>query len=276
MSGAVPRFIRVSALGISDRAKEVLFYVSVGALAAAAFVLVIVTRHQNDEPAYEHPDEQVTQPIYVIPIGDAGESDVAFARDVVEASFGRDTVVWRALPMQDEYYYAERDQYGASSLLRYLEANAPGDAYRAVGLTDVDIFMEGRNYVIGVARCPGRCAIVSTHRMGTGGVSEKRRLARIGKLLLHETGHTFGAHHCRQPMCAMDYAESVEALDGQRLAYCERCEKLICAAGGIVASERLEKLAAVAEKYGLTEELGADGLVPPPAPENLEWYELDY
>jgi archaemetzincin len=272
----VPRFIYVGALGISNRVKEVLFYATVGAVAAAAFAFVIVVHLQSDEPTHDDLDEQVTQPIYVIPVGDVGESDVAFARDVVEASFGRETVVWRALPMQDDYYYAERGQYGASSLLRYLEANTPDDAYRAVGLTDVDIFMKGRNYVIGVARCPGRCAIVSTHRMGTGGVSEKRRLARIGKLLLHETGHTFGAHHCRQPTCAMDYAESVEALDGQRLAYCERCEKLICSAGGIVASERLEKLAAVAEKYGLTEELGADGLVPPPAPENLEWYELDY
>jgi archaemetzincin len=263
-------------LRISDRVKEGLFYVAVGALAAAAFAFVIVAHLRSDGPAHDYIDEKAPRPIYIIHIGDVAESEVAFARDVVEASFGRETVVGRALPMQEEYYYAERNQYGASSLLRYLEANAPGDAYRAVGLTNADIFMEGRNYVIGVARCPGRCAVVSTHRMSAGGVSEKRRLARIGKLLLHETGHTFGAHHCRQPTCAMDYAESVAALDGQRFAYCERCEKFICAAGDIVASERREKLAAVAEKYGLAGELGADGLVPPPAPENLEWYELEY
>lgn len=253
-----------------------MFYVAVGALAAAALAFVIVVHLRSDGPAHDYIDEKAPRPIYIIPLGDVAESDVAFARDAVEASLGRETVVGRALPMQDEYYYAERNQYGASSLLRYLEANAPGDAYRAVGLTNVDIFMEGRNYVIGVARCPGRCAVVSTHRMGAGDASEKQRLARIGKLLLHETGHTFGAHHCRQPTCAMDYAESVAALDGQRFAYCERCEKLICAAGDIVASERREKLAAVAEKYGLTEELGPDGLVPPPPPENLEWYELEY
>ncbi|UCE27544.1 MAG: hypothetical protein JSW52_01975, partial [Candidatus Coatesbacteria bacterium] len=234
-------------MGISERAKEGLFYVAVSALAAAAFAFVIAVHLKSDGPGRVHIDEESSsRPIHIVPLGEVAESDVAFVRDVVEASFGRETVVGPALPMQDEYYYAERDQYGASSLLRYLEANAPDDAYRAVAVTDVDIFMEGRNYVIGVARCPGRYAVVSTHRMGAGDAGEKRRLARIGKLILHETGHTYGAHHCRQPMCAMDYAESVAALDGQRLAYCERCEKLICAAGGLIPSERREKLAAVA------------------------------
>jgi archaemetzincin len=264
-------------VGIPGKVKTGLFYVAIGVLAGASVLFVVFAHLQSGEPADDYIDDRTPRQIYVIPLGDVPKRDVAFARDVIEASFGRETVPGDGLPMQNEYYYPERDQYGASSLLKYLEANAPDDAYRAVCLTNVDVFMEGRNYVIGVARCPGRCAVVSTHRMGAGGVSDERRLARLGKLLMHETGHTYGLHHCRQPLCAMDYAESVASLDGQRFAYCERCEKMICAVGEVPASERREKLAEVVEKYGLTEEVGgSDELAPPPAPENLEWYELEY
>ncbi|MCK5642765.1 MAG: hypothetical protein KAJ19_18295, partial [Gammaproteobacteria bacterium] len=139
-----------------------------------------------------------------------------------------------------------------------------------------DIFVEDRNFMIGLARCPGKCAIVSSCRMGRGGVSDEERLARFGKLLMHETGHTYGIRHCRQPLCAMDYAEAVGSLDGQRFAYCERCEKVVCAVGDMLAEERREKIASVVGAYALTEEVSDDGLEAPPAPENLEWYELDY
>jgi archaemetzincin len=264
-------------MAIPDKVKTGLFYAAIGVFAAASVLFVVYAHLRGGGPADDYVSDSAPRPIYVIPIGDVAERDAAFARDVLEASFGRETVPGDGLPMQDEYYYPERDQYGALSLLKYLEANAPDDAYRVVGLTNVDIFMEGRNYVIGVARCPGRCAVVSAYRMGAGRVSDERRLARLGKLLMHETGHTYGLHHCRQPLCAMDYAESVASLDGQRFAYCERCEKMICATGDVPASERREKLAEVVEKYGLVDEVGGDeGLAPPPAPENLEWYELEY
>jgi archaemetzincin len=261
---------------IPGKVKTGLFYAAIGVFAAASVLFVVFAHLRGGGPVDDYIEDKAPRPIYVIPIGEVPANDIAFVRDVIEASFGLETVAGDPLPVQDEYYYAERDQYGASSLLRYLEANAPDDAYRAVGVTAVDIFVKNRNFLIGVARCPGRCAVVSTYRMGVGGVSDERRLARLGKLLMHETGHTYGLHHCRQPLCAMDYAESVASLDGQRFAYCERCEKMICAVGDILPSERREKLAAVAEKYGLSEEIGSDGFIPPPAPENMEWYELDY
>jgi len=208
--------------------------------------------------------------ICVVPVGEVAESDLAFARDVVEASFGRETLVCEPLPLQDEYYYPARGQYGANGFLRYVEVNAPRGAYRAVGITARDIFAGDLNFLFGIGRCPGKCAVVSTYRFGFYCATPERRMVRFAKLLVHETGHTFGLLHCRQPPCVMRFADGYETLDDTRLAMCARCERSLCAVTALDAGERRKNLDGVFTKYGLWEEAGgAEGLEPPPAPADL-------
>lgn len=208
--------------------------------------------------------------IYVVPIGEVAESDLAFARDVVEASFGRETLVCEPLPLQDAYYYPERGQYAANGFLRYVEANAPRGAYRTVAITAQDIFAADLNFLFGMGRCPGKCAVVSTYRFGFYCATPERRMVRFAKLIVHEAGHTFGLLHCRQRLCIMKFAEGYETLDGTKLAMCGRCERSLCAVTALDADERRKDLEEVLKEHGLWEEVGgAEGLAPPPAPADL-------
>lgn len=234
--------------------------------AAAAFVLSVHVRRVETRLEGESVSPAAGK-ICVMPIGDVAERDVAFARDVVEASFGRETLIAEPLPLQAAYYYPERGQYGANGFLRYVEANAPRGAYRVLGVTAQDIFAGDLNFLFGMGRCPGKCAVVSTYRFGFYCDTPEQRMVRFAKLVVHELGHTFGLLHCRQPLCIMKFAVGYETLDGTRLAMCARCERNLCAVTALDAAERRAKLEEVMKEYGLWEEVGgAQGLTPPPAP----------
>lgn len=237
--------------------------------AAVAFVFWVYTRRGQTYAAEEVLTDAVGK-ICIVPIGEVAESDLAFARDFVEASFGRETVICEPLPLQDEYYYPTRGQYGANGLLRYVEANAPRGAYRAVAITAQDIFTGDLNFLFGIGRCPGKCAVVSTYRFGLFCTGPEQRMVRFAKLFVHETGHTFGLLHCRQPLCIMKFAEGYQAMDGTRVAMCTRCERSLCSVTALDAGERRGKIETVLKKYDLWEEAGvAECLDPPPAPANL-------
>ncbi len=238
--------------------------------AAAAFVLWANLREDDGSTPAKSYIPPVERKIYVVPIGDVPEGDLAFACRVLEASLGREAVVAEALPLPEAYYYPGRGQYGAAGLLRHLEANAPPDPYRVVGVTAQDIFTGDLNFLFGMGRCPGGFAVISTHRMGFYCDSSQRRLVRFAKLIIHELGHTFGLMHCRQPRCAMKFAIGYKTLDRTSIALCERCEGNLCRLGGTDAAARRAKLEAVITTDGLLEEVGGkDGLEPPAAPADL-------
>jgi len=206
----------------------------------------------------------------LIPIGDVPRADLEFAADVLRANFGRDVVLAEPLPLQAEYYYEGRDQYGAAGFLRYVEANSPREAFRVVGLTAVDITIRDLNFLFGMGRCPGRCAVMSTYRLGFYCPNAYRGRSRFAKLIVHEMGHTFGLLHCRRRDCVMKFAEGYVAVDFQRLAMCERCEKYFCNVAAVDREARRARLEAVAKKYGFWREMGeAAALTPPPAPADL-------
>lgn len=238
--------------------------------AAAAFVLWANLREDDGITPPESYSPPVDRKIHVVPIGEVPEGDLAFACRVLEASLGREAVVAEPLPLQDAHYYPGRGQYGAAGLLRYLEANAPPEAYRVVGVTARDIFTGDLNFLFGMARCPGGAAVISTYRMGLYCDSSQQRLVRFVKLIIHEMGHTFGLMHCRRPRCAMKFAIGYEALDRTSIALCERCEGNLCRLGGTDAAARRAELEAVITAYGLLEEVGGkEGLEPPAAPADL-------
>jgi archaemetzincin len=237
--------------------------------AAVAFVLCANLRRPVT-PAVEEGLSAAAGKICVMPIGEVAESDLAFVCDVVEASFGREAVVYEPLPLEESYYYPERGQYGANGFLRYVEANAPRGAYRVVGTTAQDVFAGDLNFLFGMGRCPGKCAVISTYRLDFYCDKSEQRLIRLAKLTVHELGHTFGLLHCRQPLCIMKFAEGYATLDFVKLATCTRCERNLCATVNLDMDSRRKELEGVLRKYGLWEELGgADALAPPPAPADL-------
>jgi len=123
-------------------------------------------------------------------------------------------------------YREERGQYDADLILNRLLARIPG---RFLAVTTVDLFTSScnLNFIFGQAQCPGRGAIVSSHRLDPsfyampGG--EELLLRRLVKEAVHELGHTFGLRHCPNQSCAMSFSNSVLEVDRKRERLCTSC-----------------------------------------------------
>lgn len=120
----------------------------------------------------------------------------------------------------------ERGQYNSTLLLAQLQG-APGDAWRVLGVTGIDLFIPVLTYVFGEAQLPGRAAVISLHRLSPelyGLPPDEERLAgRAEKEAVHELGHTFGLVHCRRPGCVMGTSTYVEEIDLKSARFCDEC-----------------------------------------------------
>jgi archaemetzincin len=131
------------------------------------------------------------------------------------------------LPLPQGAYRPVRGQYDADELLDFLFDRLTLDVMRVIGVTERDLYAEGRNFVFGYAHMRDRVAVFSTLRLAepywgrTGDATLYR--ARVDKALAHEMGHTFHAPHCDSPACVMHQVEFLWQLDELGPEYCAAC-----------------------------------------------------
>jgi predicted Zn-dependent protease len=115
-----------------------------------------------------------------------------------------------------------RNQLDARAALELLYRDRAEDALVEIDITAVDIYEEDKPWVFGLASLTDRIAIVSLARIDDDQVRLPRRL---GKLVLHETGHALGLHHHDDETCVMRQDPTVAALDTAPDAPCDRCHR---------------------------------------------------
>lgn len=120
-----------------------------------------------------------------------------------------------------------RDQYHSTRVLAFLEEYA--QTVRAdyiLGVASFDLYVPGMNFVFGEARCPGRVAVISTHRLKTRDFDEPDLLgSRSVKEAVHEIGHMMGLRHCSERGCVMYFSERLADTDGKGDSFCSECER---------------------------------------------------
>ncbi|HUU74637.1 MAG TPA: archaemetzincin family Zn-dependent metalloprotease [Methanoregulaceae archaeon] len=92
-----------------------------------------------------------------------------------------------------------------------------------------DIFMEGAEFLFGLARPSTGSAVVSCARLDNDYYGLRRDedelLDRISKESAHELGHLFGLDHCKKPDCIMHNPITLDDLSRKRRFYCQDCKK---------------------------------------------------
>jgi archaemetzincin len=120
-----------------------------------------------------------------------------------------------------EAHDARRQQYRADTLLELARSEA-GD--RVLVVTAVDLYVDGLNFVFGLANPRGKGAVVSLYRLRAGGDTRLQR-ERALKEAVHELGHTFGLPHCPDGRCVMHFSNSLEDTDRKEASFCCQCKK---------------------------------------------------
>ena len=148
--------------------------------------------------------------LYLVAIG----SVPANALDWIEDT----TAEWFPLPIRrlpplsipPSAYDAKRGQYHSVEMMKMLAQQAPRDASRVLGVTDVDLAIPMLSFLFGQAQFDGPIAVVSLRRLHQEfyGLPPQESLLRerTVKEVLHELGHTFGLAHCSDSTCAMSLA----------------------------------------------------------------------
>jgi archaemetzincin len=108
--------------------------------------------------------------VTVVPMGRPDAASLRMlAEDLAEASF--DAALSEGEPPPRPAYDPARRQYRADAFLDALRRH-PGD--RVLGVTDLDLYVNGLNFVFGLAETRGRMALISLapgrrRRCGHGG-----------------------------------------------------------------------------------------------------------
>jgi len=129
-------------------------------------------------------------------------------------------------------YVRERDQFDGEKIL--YDLSLEGEV--TLGITEVDIFVKGLNFVFGLA--DDRRALISLRRLRQefyelqedGPLLELRALKEV----VHELGHVFGLAHCPERRCVMYFSNSILDTDFKDWRYCRGCAEILRRSGLMV------------------------------------------
>lgn len=171
--------------------------------------------------------------ILLVPIG-AVEADLPdWLAGELGAALGLTVGVGEALPLPEYGYDTRRRQYRGDAMLAALRT-VPGPAERVLGLTDVDCYAPGLNFIFGQAIAHGREAFVALPRLRQSfyGLPDDPALfrQRVLKEAIHELGHTWGLGHCPDRRCVMHFSNTLHDTDVKGPDFCPRCRSALAAA----------------------------------------------
>jgi len=166
--------------------------------------------------------------IALVPFGNVEETLLEGLKGEFNKVTGKNLVLLPAERLPSASYNPSRRQYLASDFIRALQKLSLPEGNERLGITEVDLYAEGLNFVFGQAELGGRCAVVSVARLrnefyGTRPDGKLLRLRAV-KEIVHEMGHIWGLQHCPKATCVMHFSNSLSDTDRKDPHFCKECE----------------------------------------------------
>jgi archaemetzincin len=161
------------------------------------------------------------------PIGEIDNGVLAGISAGIVNSLGNAVVIKTAISIPEGAYVLSRDQYLADLVLADLKQYQDGDGM-LLGISDINLFSQGHNFVFGQADYPNRIAVISLTLLKQENYGLPGDLAllieRAQKEAVHELGHTFGLGHCQDGTCVMHFSNSLIDTDVKKISFCRHCQ----------------------------------------------------
>jgi len=172
---------------------------------------------------------KVNSKALMIPLGNVEKDVLLFLTRELFDIFKIEFKISPPLDILKSSYNSERAQYYSSLLLGYLKRTAGRKFDLILGVIDKDLYVPQLNFVFGEAELNGRVAIISLARLRQEfyALPENKNIfyQRAIKEAVHELGHVFGLHHCRNPGCVMFFSNSLPDTDRKEKHFCKNCIK---------------------------------------------------
>ncbi len=165
--------------------------------------------------------------IALVPFGQVEGKILDYLEEALGKTFGKECTQLASLPIPAHAFNPSRRQYLSDLFLKELRKIEAEGVEKILGITEVDLYTQGLNFVFGQASLAGREAVISLARLHQSfyGLPEDERilLERTLKEAIHELGHTWGLTHCPDPFCVMHFSNSLRDTDIKRAEFCPRC-----------------------------------------------------
>lgn len=184
-----------------------------------------------------------TRRVYIQPFGTGlTAANVEVVEHALLAFYDVDVVGRQPAALPAAAYYAPRRRYRAERLLAALDRMAPPDAYRILGVTDVDISTTKGAIadwgVMGLGSMDGKSCVLSSFRCFRSAKNTEHAVIRLGKTAVHELGHTFGLPHCPTHGCIMEDGRGTATTTDHEYDLCSSCRTRLVETGHAIAKGR--------------------------------------